>query len=83
MGIPVFGVVDGDADLVVPSGQAAGSVVVEAVGERDDDIGREIASRIPKEEICWREWVEEMLEMFRDRIRVKSVQHDLNSVFES
>lgn len=83
LGIPIFGVVDGDADLVVPYGQATGSVVVETVRERDDDIGREIAERLSDAEICWSEWVEEMLEILRDRVTVKRVQYDWNSVSES
>ncbi len=76
MGIPVFGVVDGDADLVVPYGNAQGSVLVEVLEERDDDLGREIAGLLSNGEICWREWVEEMLDRLGDRVRVKRVQYD-------
>jgi hypothetical protein len=76
MGIPVFGVVDGDMDLVVPYGNAQGSVLVEALEERDDDLGREIAGELSDGEICWREWVEEMLDRLGDRVRVKRVQYD-------
>ncbi len=45
-GIPVFGVIDGDADDIITAGYAPGSVVVEAVGERDDDLGCEIAASL-------------------------------------
>ena len=46
-GIPVPGIVDGDRDVIVPPAFAAGSVIAEVLGERDDDVGREIAKKVP------------------------------------
>jgi len=76
LGIPVFGVVDGDIDLVVPCGHAPGSVIIETVRERDDDIGREIASQIPDGEVSWDTWVKETLEILGERVRVKGLPGD-------
>lgn len=69
-GIPVFGVVDGDADGIVEPGFAPGSVVVEVVSGRDDDLGRELAATRDLETPCWDEWVEETLRSLGGRVRV-------------
>lgn len=69
-GIPVFGVVDGDADGIVEPGFAPGSVVVEVVRGRDDDLGRELAATRDLETPCWEEWVEETLRTLGGRVRV-------------
>jgi hypothetical protein len=71
-GIPVLGIVDGDQDVIVPSGFAQGSVIVEAITERDDDIGAEVAGRARTHMVRWTEWVDEVL-VHLDR-RVKIVQ---------
>jgi len=69
-GIPVLGIVDGDRDTIVPSGFAPGSVVVEALGERDDDIGKEILQKVPGIQVVWDDWVREILDYLRGRVRV-------------
>ncbi|NLA99429.1 MAG: DUF2117 domain-containing protein [Methanomicrobiales archaeon] len=69
-GIPVFGVVDGDADGIVAPGFAPGSVVVEVLDGRDDDLGREIAEGRDLLADCWDEWVGETLRGLAGRVRV-------------
>ncbi|MDI6867137.1 DUF2117 domain-containing protein [Methanoculleus sp.] len=69
-GIPVFGVIDGDADAIVEPGYAPGSVVVEVIDGRDDDLGREIAERRDLQASTWEDWVEETLHEIEGRVRV-------------
>ncbi len=69
-GIPVFGVVDGDADDIVEPGYAPGSVVVEVVDGRDDDLGREVAAVRDLDAASWEEWVEETLRILAGRVRI-------------
>ena len=69
-GIPVFGVTDGDGDGIVAPGYAPGSVVVEVVCGRDDDIGRELAAVRDLETGSWEEWVGETLRVLDGRVRV-------------
>ncbi len=69
-GIPVLGIVDGDRDTVVPSAFAPGSVVAEVLGERDDDVGKEIAGKVPDVQVFWDEWVQEILKYLNKRVRV-------------
>ena len=69
-GIPVFGVVDGDADAIVEPGYAPGSVVVEVIDGRDDDLGREIAKRRDLRASRWEDWVEETLNAIDGRVRI-------------
>lgn len=69
-GIPVFGVVDGDADGIVAPGFAPSSVVVEVLDGRDDDLGREIAEERDLLADCWEEWVEETLRGLAGRVRI-------------
>jgi hypothetical protein len=69
-GIPVLGIVDGDRDTIVPSAFAPGSVVVEVLGERDDDVGKEIAGKVPEVQVVWDAWVQEMLAYLNKRVRV-------------
>jgi hypothetical protein len=70
-GIPVLGIVDGDIDVIVPSAFARGSVVAEAVRERDDDLGREIAGRVPKGTTDWYAWVKSVLDHLGSRVRIR------------
>lgn len=56
-GIPVLGIVDGDADGVVAPGFAAGSVVIHVAPGYDDEIGRELAKNIPDGPVDWDTWV--------------------------
>lgn len=69
-GIPVLGIVDGDIDAIVPSAFTPGSVIVEALGERDDDVGKEIARKVPDARIVWDEWVKKMIEYLNRRVRI-------------
>ncbi|WAC04708.1 MAG: DUF2117 domain-containing protein [Methanoregula sp.] len=69
-GIPVLGIVDGDRDTIVTEAFPRGSVVVHAVSERDDDIGSELVPMAEKHPVVWDEWVDLVLEMLGDRVRV-------------
>jgi len=69
-GLPVLGIVDGDQDTIVPSAFAPGSVVVEVLRERDDDVGREIAQKVPDVQVVWDDWVQEILAYLDERVRV-------------
>lgn len=57
LGIPIFGVTDGDADTVVDLSCCAGSVIVEVTEGRDDEKGLEIAETIPAAPCHWDQWV--------------------------
>jgi hypothetical protein len=69
-GIPILGITDGDIDGIVPEGYAPGSVVLEALNERDDDLGREIAELVPLDPVIWDEWVEMIIGKFGPRIKI-------------
>jgi hypothetical protein len=69
-GIPVLGIVDGDQDVILPSAFSPGSVVVETVGERDDDLGAEVARMVPAHMVRWEEWVECILSHLHGRVIV-------------
>ncbi len=66
-GIPVLGVVDGDADILLVSGFTPGSAVIQVDAGTDDFVGRELAGRVPKRHVLWEEWVQEILEYLSDR----------------
>jgi hypothetical protein len=70
MGIPVFGVTDGDADGIVPAVYAPGSVVVEVLEGRDDDLGAELARDVGLHRRVWDEWVAETLACLDGRVRI-------------
>jgi len=70
LGIPVFGVVDGDLDGLVAGGFSPGSVVVEILGGRDDEAGLELASLVGRDPVTWIEWVARALGVLGDRGRV-------------
>jgi hypothetical protein len=69
-GIPVFGVVDGDRDGLVPEGFPPGSVVVEVGGGTDDEAGQELASLAGDTPVSWGAWVARALALLGDRCRV-------------
>lgn len=70
-GVPVFGITDGDADEIVPEAYAPGSVIVHAISETDDELGREVASVLPEGgDLSWDETVSSLLDCFSGRIRV-------------
>ena len=69
-GVPVFGVVDGDCDGIIEAAYAPGSVVVEALEERDDDLGTEIAGSLDGMLYDWSAWTASMLQALKGRVRV-------------
>jgi hypothetical protein len=69
-GIPVFGVVDGDRDGLVPEGFPPGSVVVEVRGGTDDEAGQELASLAGDTPVSWGAWVARALALLGDRCLV-------------
>jgi hypothetical protein len=70
LGIPVLGIVDGDADGIVPASYANGSIIARAVRERDDDIGREIEGMIPGENVIWEDVVERIIRYLGNRVEI-------------
>ena len=71
LGIPVFGVTDGDADTVVAHSCCGGSVIVEVTVGRDDETGLEIAGTIPPAPCHWDRWVSSTL---RSRADIRIVR---------
>ena len=69
-GIPVFGVVDGDLDGLVPAAFPPGSVVVGVLEGRDDELGRELAALTGDYPVAWRDWVARAVAHLGDRARV-------------
>ncbi|KQC05823.1 MAG: hypothetical protein APR53_06755 [Methanoculleus sp. SDB] len=69
-GLPVFGVVDGDGDGIVPPAFSPGSVVVRTLHERDDDVGAELALHVTGADYRWDTWVEEALGHLGNRITI-------------
>lgn len=70
LGVPVFGIVDGDGDAIVGAAFAPGSVVVEVKNERDDDVGNEIKPLVPHEMTEWDVFCEKILLWLGDRVNV-------------
>ncbi|MDD1676272.1 MAG: DUF2117 domain-containing protein, partial [Methanomicrobiales archaeon] len=69
-GIPVLGVVDGDADGIVPDQYPPGSVIVHVCTGRDDDLGRDVAAMVPEGEIVWEEWIAAVLTRLAGKVRI-------------
>ncbi|MDD1674776.1 MAG: DUF2117 domain-containing protein [Methanomicrobiales archaeon] len=69
-GIPVLGIVDGDADGIVPDRYPPGSIVVYVHHGRDDDLGREVAALVPDGEVSWDAWVADVLAELEGRVRI-------------
>jgi hypothetical protein len=70
LGIPVFGVVDGDADGIVDPAYPPGSVVVEVIGGRDDDVGAALAKGLDDAPRHWDSWVREQLDFLGKDVRI-------------
>jgi hypothetical protein len=70
LGIPVFGVVDGDMDGLLEAGFSPGSVVVEVIEGRDDEVGRELAETTGNAPAAWSDWVARALASLGGRCRV-------------
>ena len=54
----------------MPEWYAPGSVVLQAVRERDDEMGIEIAEKVPIDPVVWDTWVEEIIRELGDRVKV-------------
>lgn len=70
LGVPVFGIVDGDPDGLVASGFAPGSVIAEVVDGTDDETGRELAGQVPGCPVAWDDWVARAVSLLGSRCRV-------------
>jgi hypothetical protein len=70
LGIPVFGVVDGDADGIVDPVYPPGSVVVEVIDGRDDDLGAALALELDDAPRHWDLWVREQLDRLGTTVRI-------------
>lgn len=70
LGVPVFGIVDGDGDGIVGAAFAPGSVVVEVRSERDDDVGNAIKPLVPREMTDWDLFCEKILLCLGDRVNI-------------
>ena len=66
-GVPVFGIVDGDADGIIAPRFAPGSVVVRVAPGCDDHLGREITGNIPNGPVQWDTWVNAQVSAIGDR----------------
>jgi len=69
LGIPVFGIVDGDSDQIVPPRYAPGSLLAVAQGISDDELGREVSRIVPDETVSWGECVTCLVAYIGDRAR--------------
>lgn len=69
-GIPVLGITDQDCDTILPSAFAPGSVILDTRPERDDDVGTEVAAIVPEGEVCWEDWVGDVMVRLSGRITV-------------
>lgn len=70
LGIPVFGIVDGDRDGIVNARYAGGSVIAFTPNERDDDIGSEVRELIPKDPVEWNEFVSRLIRHLGSRVTI-------------
>ena len=70
LGIPVLGIIDGDRDTLLPSAFPKGSVVLLVQGERDDDIGEEVARMAGPGPVDWDRWVEWVIGTLGRRVRI-------------
>ncbi|HOS81188.1 MAG TPA: DUF2117 domain-containing protein [Methanolinea sp.] len=75
LGVPVFGIVDGDTDGIVPVRYAPGSVIAVATGISDDDLGKEVAVMIPAEEVDWDDFIRMLVARIGDRARICRPPH--------
>jgi hypothetical protein len=69
LGIPVLGIIDGDADSIVPVAFAPGSVLAHTIRERDDDVGNEVGMLIDSQEVEWTCFRDSMLARLGGRVR--------------
>ncbi|MDH7592814.1 MAG: DUF2117 domain-containing protein [Methanomicrobiales archaeon] len=70
LGIPVLGIVDGDADGLVKGIYPPGSTVFQVEEGRDDEVGRMAALMLPDGEVSWKDWSESVLNRLASKGRV-------------
>lgn len=70
LGIPVFGIIDGDRDGIVEDRFPPGSVIAVAESERDDDIGAEVREILPAGPVEWTELVSHLISHLGSRVEV-------------
>ena len=70
LGIPVFGIVDGDRDGIVDARYAGDSVIAFTPDERDDDIGSEVRELIPADPVEWNEFVSRLIRHLGSRVTI-------------
>lgn len=70
IGIPIFGIIDGDGDGIVEPAYAKGSVIVEVIEGKDDDLGIWLALQVDNGRYCWDEWVAWALHRLEGKVRV-------------
>ena len=71
LGLPVLGIIDGDGDGIVGHCSGApGSLVLRAIAERDDDLGRELVETWDGRPTEWETFVARSLCSLRGRVRV-------------
>jgi hypothetical protein len=69
-GIPVLGITDDDADVILPLSFAPGSLILDTRPGRDDDIGREVAGMVPLSPVRWDDWVQKVLGRLAGRVSI-------------
>jgi len=72
LGLPVLGIIDGDGDGLINGKGAPGSLVLQAVAGRDDDLGRELADGWDDRIVEWEAFVARVLCILQGRVRVVS-----------
>jgi hypothetical protein len=77
LGIPVFGIVDGDGDNIVEGWFVEGSFIARALTERDDDIGAEIRERIPKHIVDWDVFARQLADYLSKRVTLTRPEPNL------
>ncbi len=71
LGLPVLGITDGDGDGILGHCDGApGSLVLRAIVDRDDDLGRELVEGYDGRTVEWETFVAGALSTLRDRVRV-------------
>jgi hypothetical protein len=72
LGIPIFGIIDGDGDGIVDARYASDSVIAFAKNERDDDIGAEVREMIPADPVEWNKFVSRLTRYLGSRVTLST-----------
>lgn len=70
LGIPVLGIVDGDADGIVEAEFPPGSAIFIVSEGRDDEIGRMVSEMLPCGEVSWVAWRDCILTRLKGKGRI-------------